>query len=304
MKRILVLGGDGYIGSRLRQVLADNYSVDSIDAGWYIGYGGSSVMDYRDLTNEELSEYDVIILLAGHGSVRSCIGDINGPWLNNVTNFSNLLEKLTDNQLLIYASSASVYGNSKHGQLHTESNVNFTPVNNYDLTKYVLDLTAQIEIQTGKNIIGLRFGTVNGWSPNLRVDVMINAMYHSAMKSGSITVTDRHIGRALLGIEDLCRAIMACIEQPTTGIYNLASFNTTVDQVSATVANALSVSIVDNGKTDGVYDFVLDCSLFQETFDFKFQETTDTIVQSLIGGYEKSITVRRDQYIKYNWENL
>jgi nucleoside-diphosphate-sugar epimerase len=302
MKNILIIGGNGYVGSRLRQILAQDYTVESVDCCWYNYDESSQRVDYHKLTAEELAKYHSVILLAGHSSVASCVGDIQSPWLNNVTNFTNLLSKLPKSTTVIYASSASVYGNSLPGQRFTESIQQFIPVNNYDITKYTLDLEARVAIAGGRTVIGLRFGTVNGWAPNLRADVMINAMYDAARSQGKITVTNKHIQRALLGIEDLCRGITHCIERPVAGIYNMASFNTTVDEIAATVAKQLSVPLVDRGTTANAYDFGLDTTLFEQTFDFTFTETPVTIVDSLIKKYEQSHVERRDKYMIYQWE--
>jgi nucleoside-diphosphate-sugar epimerase len=301
MKKILILGGNGYIGSRLRQVLREDHFVKSIDIGWYVYDEISDRRDYHKLTQEELSEFEIIVVLAGHSSVPSCVGDLYSPWLNNVTNFTDLLAKTTD-QLIIYASSASVYGNSKPGERHRETNTHFTPVNNYDVTKYALDQQATIANLQGKRVIGLRFGTVNGWAPNLRVDVMINAMYHSVQSGLGIQVTNRHISRAILGIEDLCHAILCCIDRPIPGIYNLASFNSTVGEIAKAVSAKLGVEIVDRGTTANAYDFAIDTTLFEQTYDFTFEATPATIVDSLIESYEQATPQWRDKYIIYNWE--
>jgi nucleoside-diphosphate-sugar epimerase len=301
MKKILIIGGAGYIGSRLRQVLRQKHFVKTNDICWFNHDESSDRRDYHKLTREELAEFEVIIVLAAHAGVKPCDGDIKDPWLNNVTNFTDLLDKL-DDQLVIYASSASVYGNSAPGEQHKETNKIFVPVNNYDITKYVLDQQAIIANLVGKRVIGLRFGTVNGYSPNLRVDVMINSMYHSIQNGRGIQVTNKHISRAMLGIEDLCRAIDRCIEQPVPGIYNLASFNATVGEIAEAVSKKLDAKIVDKGNTANAYDFAIDTSLFQQTFDFTFQETPATIVDSLIQNYEQATPQWRDKYIIYNWE--
>ena len=301
MKKVLILGGAGYIGSRLRQVLREHHFVKSNDICWFAYDETSDRRDYHKLTREELAEFEVIVVLAGHSSVPSCIGDLPGPWLNNVTNFTDLLAK-TDDQLIIYASSASVYGNSKPGERHKETNTHFTPVNNYDVTKYALDQQAIIANLQGKRVIGLRFGTVNGWAPNLRVDVMINSMYHSVQNATGIQVMNRHISRAILGIEDLCRAVLCCVERPVSGIYNLASFNDTVGDIAQAVSNKLGITITDRGNTTNAYDFALDTTLFEQTFDFTFTATPATIVDSLIESYEQSTPQWRDKYIIYNWE--
>jgi nucleoside-diphosphate-sugar epimerase len=302
MKKVLILGGNGYIGSRLRQVLRLKHFVKSNDIGWFDYDETSDSRDYHKLTREELAEFEVVVVLAGHSSVPSCNGALPGPWLNNVTNFTNLLDKLTIDQLVIYASSASVYGNSAPGERHKETNKIFVPVNNYDVTKYALDQQATIANLVGKRVIGLRFGTVNGWAPNLRVDVMINSMYHSVQMGTGIQVMNKQISRAMLGIEDLCRAVNRCIEQPVPGIYNLASFNATVGNIAEAVSAKLGVDIVDRGATANAYDFAIDTTLFEQTFDFTFTATPATIVDSLIESYEQATPQWRDKYIIYNWE--
>jgi len=301
MKKVLILGGNGYIGSRLRQVLRKNHFVKSNDISWFTYDEISDSRDYHKLTRNELQEFDVVVVLAGHSSVPSCNGALYSPWLNNVTNFTDLLEKL-DDQLVIYASSASVYGNSKPGEHHKETNTQFTPVNNYDVTKYALDQQATIANLQGKQMIGLRFGTVNGWSPNLRVDVMINAMYYSVQSGTGVQVFNKHISRAILGIEDLCRAVEQCIKQPVPGIYNLASFNDTVGNIAQAISIKLGVEVTDKGVTANAYDFALDTGLFESTFDFTFIETPATIVDSLLENYEQAIPQWRDKYVIYNWE--
>ena len=302
MKKILILGGAGYIGTRLREVLRERHFVKTNDICWFNHDETSDRRDYHKLTKKELAEVEVVIVLAGHSSVPSCLGTLYSPWLNNVTNFTDLLDKL-DDQLVIYASSASVYGNSAPGERHKETNTHFTPVNNYDVTKYALDQQAIISNLKGRRVIGLRFGTVNGYSANLRVDVMINSMYHSVQNGTGIQVTNKHISRAMLGIEDLCRAVERCIEQPVPGIYNLSSFNATVGEIAEAVGRKLGAEIVNKGNTANAYDFALDTTLFEQTFNFKFEETPDTILNGLIEHYGESLPQWRDKYIIYNWES-
>ena len=302
-KSVLIIGGAGYIGSKLGLELAKSYSVDSVDCCWYNYDRTSRRIDYAKLTIGDLEKYNVVILLAGHSSVASCVGPIMDPWLNNVTNFSELLKKLTD-QTLIYASSASVYGNSLPGELHKESSRKpFIPVNYYDITKYALDLEAIKAIEEGRSVIGLRFGTVNGWSPYIRTDVMINAMYDSAVSYGKVNVSNRKINRALLGIDDLCRAVETVIKTPKPGIYNLASFNTTVEDIANQVCTSIGAELVDKGNTQNAYDFGLDCSLFERKYNFEFKDTPETIVQGLQAGYTSAKLGRRDNFMIYQWEN-
>ena len=173
MSKTLLLGGNGYVGSALYAEI-DADSVDLCLFGNNLGY--SKVANFNDV---DISQYENIVLLAGHSSVQMCEYNKGNAWINNVDYFYNLCEKLRDDQLLIYASSASVYGQKTN--ICTESDLNVNPINHYDLTKINIDIIANKFINDGKKIIGLRFGTVNGFSPNIRSDLMINSMLYSCI---------------------------------------------------------------------------------------------------------------------------
>ena len=209
--KILIIGGTGYIGSRLYKELTYEHEVDTVDLEWFgnIVNDKNCKIDFRELTEDFLSVYDVVILLAGHSSVGMCQKDMISSFNNNVTNFVNLLEKLikiSDSKPLkfIYASSSSVYG-SKHNHISAETDNVFTPHNFYDLTKHVIDQYAKLS--KSLEYYGLRFGTVNGASPTMRNDIMINAMFESAKNENVIKCSHPQNYRPILDISDLVNAI-------------------------------------------------------------------------------------------------
>ena len=102
MNKTLIIGSGVYIGSRLSKEIR----ADGVDINWF--KKGSKDVDFKDLTRDYYSQYDNIILLAGHSSVKMSEGGLNSCFNNNVRNFIDLREKL-DKQKLIYASSSSVY---------------------------------------------------------------------------------------------------------------------------------------------------------------------------------------------------
>ena len=84
-------------------------------------------------------------------------------------------------------------------------------------------------ISNERNGIGLRFGTVNGVSQNMKKELMINSMIKSFKDSGEINIMNKDFFRPILWINDLLQAIDAILESSTqTGIYNLASFNSSI----------------------------------------------------------------------------
>lgn len=292
-KNILILGGEGYIGSHLTPYLRSK--------GLTVDTYGDRQTDYNTLSPEFIQSYEYIIVLAGHSSVACCNGELKSPWNNNVRNFSNLIEKTTLLQKIIYASSSSVYGN-KGGKVFGETDLSLSFVNNYDLTKISLDLLAQKYISSGKNIIGLRFGTVNGGSTVIRRDLMINSMVYAAKTTGTISVNNKHVSRPILSIRDLGRAMYSIINgQFRCGVYNLASFNSTVDQISKLVKEKTGSEIIDKGDYAGIYDFETNPSKFKNLYNFEYTDTVESIIDNVIDCYynKNPKIVSRNEYFNY-----
>lgn len=299
MKKILIIGGNGYIGSRLIYDLAGKFEVHSIDICWFNKpFGNNKIQDYKTLTRQELENFDVIILLAGHSSVKMCEGPIASSWNNNVNNFVDLVKKLNKNQTLIYASSGSVYG-LQSSKVKEDSTIIFNPINNYDLTKFSLDIQAQTFISKGYNIIGLRFGTVNGWSPNTREELMINSMTKKSILEGELFINNADIKRPILGITDIVLAVEQMIKNPISGIYNLASFTDTVSNISAYIGSRIGSDIIYTPDQKGIYDFDMDTEKFSQTFNFAFTQTIDSIVDELATKIDKTSFTNRNRFIDY-----
>lgn len=275
--RILVIGGNGYIGSLFYK--NSKHDLESVDICLFekrVEY--SHYINYNVL---DIDEFDTIICLAGHSSVPMCEFSPERSWINNVTYFRNLCERISNKQKLIYASSASVYGNTK-GISSEDSDINFNVLNHYDLQKITIDLIANKYIAEGKNIIGLRFGTVNGASPNTRSDLMINSMVKSAIKNGIFNVKNKHIRRAILGINDLCRALDIIIDTTIEpGQYNLASFNSTVGEIANKVVEHTGARILEHPDDKIAYDFELSTDKFTKATGFVFTDTVESLIKGL-----------------------
>ena len=276
MNKTLVIGGNGYIGSALcSKIEAD--SVDLCLFGNDLGY--SKNINFNQI---DISEYANIILLAGHSSVQMCEFNKKNAWINNVDYFYNLCEKLRDDQLLIYASSGSVYGQKT--DMCFESDLNLHPINHYDLTKISIDVIANKFIKDGKSIIGLRFGTVNGYAPNTRSDLMINSMVYSCKTSGYISVSNSYVKRPILAIDDLVECIIKIInsDDKNSGQYNLCSFNATVDEISKVVSEVLECEIIKGEDNKKVYDFQISNQKFEKDFNFTFRCNIESIIISMV----------------------
>ena len=300
LKRTLIIGSGGYIGSRLMKEM----QATGVDINWF--KKGRKDVDFKDLTRDYYSEYDNIILLAGHSSVKMSEGGLNSCFNNNVRNFIDLIEKL-DKQKLIYASSSSVYG-SVGGKTVNEKYFGFEPYNQYDISKHTADLYAQ---KSDVEYYALRFGTVNGYSPFLRSDVMINAMVNSAINDGHIKLYIKDTMRPILGINDLCEAIRYILasDEDKRGLYNLASFNKTAEQIAYEVANVMGVQVqefeadptqIKNTKNQTkAYNFSISTLKFRREFGFKFKDTVESLATELKDRWNDMKKTDRSKVINY-----
>ena len=308
MKKILIIGGNGYIGSRIYKDHFTQYDITSMDDCWFDGPIFPTVKaDFNEMSEEFYSQFDVVILLAGHSSVKMCEGPLLSAYDNNIRNFVKLVSKLKPYQKFIYASSSSVYGNAGE-RVVDETYYGFVPHNHYDITKHVIDLYAP---KFDTQYYGLRFGTVNGYSPIVRNDVMINSMTYSALKNGEIKLYIKDILRPILGISDLSRAIKCIIDVDGDhrGIYNLASFNSTAEQIAYGVSKITNIpvteyetdptNIVNSKLQTKSYNFSIDCTKFKNTFNFEFKETVESITKELLDNFNNIIFTSRNLFKDY-----
>lgn len=290
---VLLVGGCGYVGSYLYGCL--------IKAGYkpvvcdkLIKTNPLSIpviqKDYAALDAEELAEFDAIIWFAGHSSVQQAVADPDGALANNCLNLYNLARKLKPATKLIYASSGSLY--SKAGAISSassESDLVQIPVQNaYDISKFAFDYLAQNFLS---NFYALRMGTVSGYSPNLRPELLFNAMSISAATKGQVIVKNRQAHRTILFLDDLWLLVnQLLMPQAAPGFYNAGSVSGTIGNFAEWIAEAWSAEIIDEGVSE-TYSFLLDttrmdaitgknkneCDIRQRSIDFieQYRSKTD-----------------------------
>jgi nucleoside-diphosphate-sugar epimerase len=287
MKKILLIGSEGYIGSRFNFEFENKYIISKVDLLIHKQNQKENVIKecFSELNEEYINSHDVIILLAGHSSVGMCKGPILPVIQNNFINFVKLVEKIHSDKKLIFASSSSVYGMHYHNE--AKENCKLQPaIDNYDLSKQILDIFQNF---IKCNWYSLRFGTVNGWSPNFRTDIMINGMHTNYKKNNNIKISNIKINRPILGIKDLCLAVDRIIDsnENNSGIYNLCSFNSTPEIIGKNVSKYLNCELIIDKRKTFSYNFKISSSKFIKKFNFKFNETIETILSEIETNYDK-----------------
>ncbi len=311
--KILIIGGKGYIGTRLIDfLLQKSNDIVSLDSNNYsnkisqhpnVKYFETT---YQNMPKHFFEQFTDIILFAGQGSVNNC-KNINNVIDNNIKNFAWLLDIIKPEQKLIYASSSSVYGNTNN-LIADEEFLLSDPYNYYDWSKQCIDKLAKT---SNKQYYGLRFGTVNGYSRNMRNDIMINSMYFNYKNNNKIFVSNQYLNRPILGINDLCNAIYTIILNGSiekSGIYNLNSFNCAVKDIAYYFTNNLGIEAEtpDDNKINydnkTKYDFKINSDKFIKTFNFKFNNTIENITDEIIHNWDNIENIENrnnDNYISY-----
>jgi nucleoside-diphosphate-sugar epimerase len=293
-KKILLLGGNGYIGSRLYDhLLSLNYDITNIDICWYKQiYKETIVTDYDSLTKEYLQQFSHIILLAGHSIIAMC--KTLGPCFeNNVSKYIRLIEKLNDSQILIYSSSAAVYGSNDN--LVDESYPITDAINFYDYTKICNEQITNL--YPNKKIVGLRFGSVGGFSKNIRNENLLNSLSINAFKNNKISVSNPNMMRSILEIKDLCRAMVYLIDggDPKNKVYNWTSVNGKILDLGNSIQKITGCELEVNNLFHTNYSFNCSNKLFEQDYNFKFEGTIQSIYDDIINNYDNIlVNIKRE----------
>src|SRR6267378_3612982 len=201
--KILLAGGAGYIGSVLAPKLLDRgYEVDVVDLLWFGNHLPPAFnlieKDVLDLTEGELVGYDQVLFLAGLSNDPMADYSPSRNFVFNAASpaFLAYLAKRAGVKRYVYASSCSVYGYTEN-ELYNEQ----SPANSsypYGISKLQGEFGVMQARDSDFSVIVLRKGTVCGYSPRMRLDLVVNTMFRTAVTDGIINVTTPSIWRPLL----------------------------------------------------------------------------------------------------------
>jgi len=220
MKKVLVTGSLGYIGSVLTPCLKKHgYDCTGLDAGFFkdctlfpAEEENTVFKDIRDITKDDLKDIDVVVHLAGiaNDPLKTLQPEkVYEP----VREYTYQLAKLCKGLgvKFIFASSCSVYGAAPNEVSDEKSKPN--PVTPYSLNKLQIEEDLRELSDQEFSPIILRFATVFGLSPRMRFDIVVNMFAGMAITSGKIVLNSTgQVWRPFVHIEDVCQAIRYSIE--------------------------------------------------------------------------------------------
>lgn len=234
MKKILVTGGAGYVGTTLVPMLLEKgYEVTVIDNLLFsngdrmIPFLNSSRFkfikgDVRDLNlmRQLVTDKDVIIHLAAYVGFPICrLKGQQESYSLNTDATRKLTDILSEKQYLLFGSTGSNYG-EVIGLCTEDTPLN--PLSIYGKTK----TEAERIVMSRKNSTAFRFATAFGISPRMRLDLLVNDLTYKAITEGYAVIYESHFLRTFIHIRDLARSFLFAIENKEKMIgevYNVGS---------------------------------------------------------------------------------
>ncbi len=280
---VLVTGAAGFIGSKLAQSLSISgervVGVDSFNDFYSIGLKRIRVQKLLAPSGVEVREFDItnntalkklleeiqptsIYHLAAQAGVRLPIKQVKNYVDSNLVGFSNVLTNAVEQEIpnLLYASSSSVYGNSKNLP-YNESDLTIRPVSFYGATKLSNELIVPTLVRgSSTRARGLRLFTVYGsWGrPDMAYFRLINSALNDAnfdlFGDGKVTRDFTYIDDVIFTIQQLARELS--LRTPTfsdvvnVGGGNPASMNEMIDIISTYVGVTLKINKVGMHHND------------------------------------------------------
>jgi nucleoside-diphosphate-sugar epimerase len=312
--KILIAGGAGYIGSALTPKLLDRgYEVDVVDLFWFGNHlppqAGIIHKDIFDISVEDLEPYSQVLFLAGLSNDPMAEYSPSQNFIFNAAAPAYLayIAKKAKVKRYIYASSCSVYGYTDN-ELFDESR----PVSSsypYGISKLQGEQAVMNLVDDTFSVISLRKGTISGYSPRMRLDLIINTMFKNGVRNREITVNNPSIWRPIISIEDATNAYIRAIEasEKISGIFNVASGNYTVGEVGDLVKMAIEeqlgirVHLTIHHKKD-FRNYKVSIQKAENVLSFHPNYDVKCIVKQLIEHMDKFQDWDNPQY--YNIETL
>jgi len=300
MKHTLVVGGAGYVGTKLvTELLGQGYTVSVID--WLI-YGNFlpfdknlSVykLDIRE-TNAlseiiENAEPDLVIMLASISN--DPMGDLK-PSLTKEVNIEahkkliDLCVKSTVDRF-IFASSSSVYGENEDKNINESTPL--APITLYSETKSIIEEYLQNQNANNFTTVSVRPATVCGWSPRQRLDLIVNLLTYHGYYNKKITIEGGERVRPHIHIDDMVNVYMTLVKASPNlingKVYNAGAEYFSLIELGELVQKHTGCEILHTQGPDN-RSHRLNSNSIKEDLGVKFNKTVEMAIKDMVYSFD------------------
>ncbi len=255
---ILVTGGAGYKGVIIVQKLLERGHRVTLMDNFMYGYDPVlHLVQHHDLAIikhdirnkiDGLKDFDGVIHLAGISGYPACEANPHSADLINVEATRSLVRDLSPNQWIINASTTSFYGKSGN---RCDETTPVDPVSMYGITKHKAEQIVNEHPQS----VNLRFATVFGPSPKMRMDLMVNDFTYKAMKEGVVVLFDSYAKRTFIHVEDAAESYMFTLDnwdKMVGDTFNVGgdNLNYSKKEIADLVRKYINYNIIDSDIKD------------------------------------------------------
>ena len=303
MKKILITGGAGYIGSKLAtKLLKLNFKVTILDL---LKFSGKSLNHlYRDdnltfikgdvrnknLIKKLLSSNEFIIPLAALVGAPLCEKNKKEAINVNLDSIKTLVKNVTRRNKIIYLTTNSGYGVGEKNK-YCDENSPLNPISLYGRTK----VNAESYVMKCKNAIGFRLATVFGYSYRMRTDLLVNNFVFKSVNQKKLTLFEPHFRRNYIHVNDVVDGIIYSIKnfnRLKSNIYNLglSSANLTKLMLALRIKRqikSLKITIIKNRKDPDQRDYYVSNKKIEKK-GFKANTSIDKGIKELINVFTHS----------------
>ena len=271
MKKILITGGAGYIGSKLAtELLKYNYKVTVIDILKISSRSLNHLFNNEnfnfikgDVRNKKLmksliQKNEFIVPLAALVGAPLCEKNKREAISVNLESIKYLMKTITKRNKIIYLTTNSGYGVGEKNKYCDEKSP-LKPISLYGRTK----VQAERIIMQSHNSIGFRLATVFGYSYRMRTDLLVNNFVFKAVRDQKLLIYEPNFRRNYIHINDVVAGILYSIKnfnRLKANVYNLglSSANLTKYNLAKKIKkkiSSLKIKIVKNQKDPDQRDY-------------------------------------------------
>ena len=251
MKKIVITGGLGYIGTELCKIYSGfswNDKITVIDnrfiservnqvRNWNMNFIQGDILD-KELINKYCHDADIVHHLAGITDVPRVKSESIKDNDNKITKVAqegtqNILDSISDKCKIIMPSSHVVYEGVERVKYNIKEDEKTCPILSYGKSK---DFNEKQLKSSGKNYIILRLGSVYGYSTDTaRIDIMANFFSKVASQDGTLRLFagGKQI-KSLVSLVDVARCFKFMEERKDLNfdVFNLTKETVTVKEVA------------------------------------------------------------------------